>query len=365
MVEEDEDDINPNLAPLQDEPQWSEFTGRQKIFPFTGKKNLQVPVPADVTPLEVFSLLLDDNIWKMITDQTNIYAAQQKEIRSQPNAKMPLKTNSRLNKWVDTTVEEMKIFLGLILWMGLNRRGTIEKYWSDDPLFISAITQKGRTMSRNRFQILLNCFHFTNNELVDKNDRLNKIQPLIDALKNNYQKVYVPAEDFVIDETLVPWRGRLVFRQYIPNKTHKYGIKLFKLCSLKGYTYNSSVYSGQSKTGEKEVGLAQRVCEELSKDLLDEGRTLFVDNFYTSYNLAAKFLERKTHVVGTVRANRKKFPKNVMDKKLKRGEMIAMEDQNGIVILKWKDKRDVRMLSTKHSPNMVEAANRRSSRRPQ
>ena len=52
-----------------------------------------------------------------------------------------------------------------------------------------------------------------------------------------------------------------------------------------------------------------------------------------------------------------------MAAKLKRGEMISREDENGIVVLKWKDTRDVRMLSTKHKPVFVEVTrrNRRQS----
>lgn len=38
---------------------------------------------------------------------------------------------------------------------------------------------------------------------------------------------------------------------------------------------------------------------------------------------------------------------------LKRGEMVFWEDQHGIVILKWKDTRDVRLLSTKHARLMI------------
>ena len=42
---------------------------------------------------------------------------------------------------------------------------------------------------------------------------------------------------------MVPWRGRLVFCQYMPGKKHKYGIKLFKLCTPEGYTSNILIYS--------------------------------------------------------------------------------------------------------------------------
>ena len=88
-------------------------------------------------------------------------------------------------------------------------------------------------------------------------------------------------------------KGRLTFRQYIPNKTHRYGVKLFKLCSLAGYTWSVKVYSGKSSAGEREIGLAKTVCKELMKDLVDQGRTLYVDNFYSSYDLAQYCQEKK------------------------------------------------------------------------
>ena len=36
--------------------------------------------------------------------------------------------------------------------------------------------------------------------------------------------------------------------------------------------------------------------------------------------------------------------------------MVAKEDQDGVVILKWKDIREVRILTTKHAPVMVPVA---------
>ena len=195
--------------------------------------------------------------------------------------------------------------------------------------------------------------HFSDNAAAQAGDRLAKILPLVNILESNFKNLFCPEKDIVIDETLIPWRGRLIFRQYIPNKAHRYGIKMFKICSVEGYTWGIRIYSGKSATGERETGLAQNVCLELTKDLLNEGRTLFVDNFYTSYDLAKCFLQKNTHVVGTLRANKKDIPKEVLNVKLKRGEMIAKEDENGIVVLKWKDTRDVRILSTKHAPIMA------------
>ncbi len=43
-----------------------------------------------------------------------------------------------------------------------------------------------------------------------------------------------------------------------------------------------------------------------------------------------------------------------MEAKLKRDEMVSCEDDRGIMVLKWRDTREVRMLSTLHKSEMVE-----------
>ena len=74
--------------------------------------------------------------------------------------------------------------------------------------------------------------------------------------------------------------------------------------------------------------------------------------FTQSPSLAEKLMERKTHLIGTLRSNRKGLPKQVTSCKLKKGEVSAMENGSGIVALKWHDKRDVLILSTKHDDTM-------------
>ena len=58
--------------------------------------------------------------------------------------------------------------------------------------------------------------------------------------------------------------------------------------------------------------------------------------------------------MGTLRKNRKGLPKDVVTSKLKKGESIAKESEEGMLVLKWKDKHDVMALSTKHGPEMVD-----------
>lgn len=59
----------------------------------------------------------------------------------------------------------------------------------------------------------------------------------------------------------------------------------------------------------------------------------------------------KTDAVGTVRCNRKEFLKEVTNTKLQKGEVIAAF-QKKLMALKWRDRRDVYMLSSIHDARM-------------
>lgn len=93
---------------------------------------------------------------------------------------------------------------------------------------------------------------------------------------------------------------------------------------------------------------------QLSDRLLNEGRTLVVDNFYTSLELANLLLDKRTHLLGTLRTNRRGNPIEVTQKKLKKGETYGLENDRGICIIKWHDKRDVLILTTKHKDEVKE-----------
>nr|CAH7724533.1 unnamed protein product [Callosobruchus chinensis] len=105
---------------------------------------------------------------------------------------------------------------------------------------------------------------------------------------------------------------------------------------------------------------ATSVVKQLLQDYLGKGHILYIDNFYSSVSLAEYLLSEKTGMVGTLRANRRGTPKNLMNSKLKEGEAI-WKRKGKVVVSKWKDKREVRMISTCHKHEMVKVKTRRGS----
>ncbi|EYC43082.1 hypothetical protein Y032_0504g2648 [Ancylostoma ceylanicum] len=200
----------------------------------------------------------------------------------------------------------------------------------------------------------------------DGTDRLYKISEFLRLLNKACQDSFRPGKEVCVDESVVPFRGRIVFRQYIPSKRHRYCNKLFKMCTKGGYTYRTIVYAGRQAQKQIATSVAEEAVMALMEGLLDSGRVLLTDNYYTSIPLAETLMMRKTNLIGSVWRNRKGLPSTVVGQKLKKSLHVAQQKQNGVLVLKWRDKRDVLMLSTMNDvslnasgkPNLIEDYNK-------
>jgi hypothetical protein len=100
-------------------------------------------------------------------------------------------------------------------------------------------------MSRDRYLLLLRLLHFNDNETQIPGDRLYKLKPIIDHLRNVFSEVFTPFKNTCIDESLMLFKGRLLFLQYIPSKRHRFGIKVFVLSDCEtGYIQDFIIYVG-------------------------------------------------------------------------------------------------------------------------
>ena len=213
-----------------------------------------------------------------------------------------LKRHSKFRNWSPTDPSEMRKFIGILLNMGLVRKPSVEDYWSTDPVLATPVVSS--VMPRDRFEVLMRMWHFANNEDTVPGDRLHKIRQVCDSILDRFQDVYHPGKELSIDESMVLWRGRLVFCQYIPGKKHKYGIKLYLLCEPSGYIWNAMLYCGKSDPIAG-LGHGEAVVMKLMDKRLNVGHELYVDNFYTGMSLAKELLKRKTLLCGTVRKTRR------------------------------------------------------------
>ncbi|KAM9319939.1 piggyBac transposable element-derived protein 4-like [Gastrophryne carolinensis] len=211
-------------------------------FPFTGSPGMKVDVEHN-DPLAYLKLFLTDDVIEKIVTETNRYNEQQSAtLRSK---------FSRNRKWEPVTKEDIWKFLGLILLAGVVGKPLQKWYWTTNKLLATPFF--GTIMSECRFSLIMKNLHFTNNEEFDEAThpapKLKKIWEVYQMILKNFQQSYVPDRDISIDESLMAYKGRLSWIQYIASKRARFGIKSYMLCeSATGYIWNSVIYTDFMKS---------------------------------------------------------------------------------------------------------------------
>ena len=188
--------------------------------PFVGEPGIQVQLPENAQPIDFVRLFFTEEFWDLLTTETNRYARQYIDSKGHT---LPPRALAR--SWTPVTVSEMKIFMSLYLTTGIVWKPALDQYWTTDSLTITP--SFSAAMKRDRWMSILMFLHFADNEAADVNDKLRKVRPLLDLLLTRFQEVYTPSQTISIDEELIAWKGRLNFRQYIPSKRARFGIKIF------------------------------------------------------------------------------------------------------------------------------------------
>ncbi len=221
-------------------------------------------------------------------------------------------------------------------------------------------------MKRDRFDKLSQYFHVAD---VSGNpprgqpghDKLAHVRPVLEAVRQRCLINYNPHQNVSIDEAMVAFRGRLGWRQYVPAKPTKYGIKVWMRADpTNGYCNDFQVYTGKKDGVRVEHGLGGRVVKDLTQSIQGHNHIVNCDNYFASPALFTELLQDGIYARGTVRVNRKDFPARLLNDKLLRNPGDMVRAQKGeLSAVKWKDKRVVSFLSTADQANAVTNVTRR------
>lgn len=315
---------------------------------YSDSSGLQFPLPEKP---EDFALhLLDEEVFTALADWTNSRA----RLRNYSDVNR-FGHRKHTVKWSDVTSDDMKQFFAMILVMSVIRKPNIRDYFSSNIYLDTPFFRRSDNFSRDRFSMILSNLRFADYEAHP--ERIAKIQPIIDLLREKIQSVYKIEGRGSIDEFLVLHKGRLYLKQYIPKKRARFGVKIFSLNeSTSAYTYDVEIYCGQ-ETGQhlcadlndvRELSLSEKVIVHLlhRSNLLDKGFQVIADNWFQSVRLVHYLLERNTTCFGTIRPNRG-VPRELMNFRLK--PVSSEFARNGDILLtKFHDKREVYIVSSAH-----------------
>lgn len=211
-------------------------------------------------------------------------------------------------EWKNLDSDDLRAYLGLLILAGVfkSKNESTESLWD---------AEKGRsifraTMSLEYFKKISRVIRFDNRETRVERRRGDKFAPIrevwtkwVEILPN----LFNPYAYVTVDEQLVGFRGRCPFRQYMPKKPARYGLKFWVLCDNKtSYVWNVQPYTGKTPGEPREINQGMRVVLDLCQGL--KGHNLTCDNFFTSHQLGQMLLQRNITMIGTLRKNKPSIP---------------------------------------------------------
>jgi len=259
------------------------------------------------------------------------------------------------DNWENLDAITLEAYIGILLLAGVYRPHgeSTKSLWNLEtgrPIFSAAVSLK-------TFCCISRVLRFD-----DKSDRRarradDKLAPIRDFWEHWEEilsKFYNPGTNVTVDEQLVGFRGRCPFKQYIPSKPAKYGIKIWTLCdSASSYCLKAQVYTGKPPGGTREKNQGMRVVMDLTQEL--RGQNVTCDNFFTSYMLGQALLKRNITMLGTMRRNKTELP-NLSRKEAVHHSQFYFTKDTTVVSYIPKKNRNVVLMSTAH--NSKEVSNR-------
>lgn len=294
------------------------------------------------TASDCFCSVFDQQVIDIVIKYTNIEAKKKR-------------TN-----WKEIDRAELLAFIGLLIIAGVDRssKRNYEEFFGllrGMPIFRA-------TMGLKRFKDLLRFMRFDDKGTRSdrrSRDKLAPIRDVFDLINRNLKRMYSPGQNLTIDEQLVPFRGRCSFKQYIPSKPDKYGLKIFWICDAKTfYPLNAVPYLGRERSGSsRQTNIGQNIVIELSQPYFNSNRTVTFDNFFTNYELAQYLKNNGMNCVGTVRKNKKFIPTEFLQSRRCNvgSNLFGFRQTTTLLSHIPRQNRSVIFLSTLHRTANVEA----------
>ena len=223
-------------------------------------------------------------------------------------------TSRELKRMILLHGTQYPIFIGINIAISIISLPALDDYWSTDPILSHSWFRV--IISCNRFREILRFVHVVDDTTAPSRtdpgyDKLWKVRPLLKTLAKTAPDLNALHQQESIDESMICTKCRLSFIQYMQKKPTKWGIKVW-VCSdsITGCIYSFDVYTGANPSVPKHPkGQAYSVVMKLMESLPGRGHVVYTDNFYSSPVLFKDLLAKGTLASGTVRTNRRNFPK--------------------------------------------------------
>ncbi|CAL1278056.1 unnamed protein product [Larinioides sclopetarius] len=111
-----------------------------------------------------------------------------------------------------------------------------------------------------------------------------------------------------LDEQMIPFKRRCIFKQYVPGKPNPVGLKIFVLSARDGLVLDFAIYDGKGCVPAEDLktlglgdGIKKRLAESIPKNL---NHVIYTDRYFAGVAIAEHLLQNKIFLTGTVQCNR-------------------------------------------------------------
>lgn len=359
-----ENETNENVTDIRNN---NFYLGKDKTTKWKkNKPNMQIrvrshniithlPRPKQNAKLEIdcLKLFINENIICVIVISTNIYIESIK-------ANFQRESDARL-----TDEREINAFIGILFLIGALRSARKNTHQIWDNSRGSGVKACYLAMSEKRFRFLVRCIRF--DDINNRNERreIDKLAPIREVFEHfivNFQNNFIASKYLTVDEQLLAFRGRCPFKQYIPSKPAKYGLKVFALVDVKtAYTFNLEVYVGTQPEGPyKCKNSGEDIVLRLVQPVEGSNRNITADNWFTSFPLI-KNLKRnkKLTYTGTIRKNKRELPSEFLPNKNREihSSIFGFQEDYTLVSYCPQKNKAVLVMSSMHDDDTIDEEN--------
>lgn len=256
------------------------------------------------------------------------------------------------------SINELFAFIACSIYMGIVRLPELEMYWQAEwqQNFITSL------FTYTRYSAILRCFCVCEPTVGGAFDDVGgHVSDLFTHLNTTFPRYFTSGRVLVIDEAMVAYTGRSAYKQYMQNKPHPYGFKVYILASDK-YIRRIKLHVGRSVPTYVKQSVHD-LCVELIQGYENANFVLFCDSWFSSPQLMHTLAQKNIAMVGSVRLNRVGMPpvqqlSAPMLQKLPRGKSLHFQ-RDDMCICVWKDKKPIMVLYNMLQPSTYEVVLKR------
>lgn len=276
-----------------------------------------------------------------------------------------LKYFAEHNQPMNLTVEEIKKFLGISVLMSCLKFPQIKMYWAA----LTRVEKITKSMTRTRFfSIRSHLKVVVDNDVPEdkkKEDKLWKVRPLVDKIKNtclSLERHPIVA----IDEQMIPFTGVCKIKQFVRGKPNPEGLKNFVCATPEGLVLDFEIYQGKGtllQACDVDLGVGPSAVIRLTNSL-GPGSHVFMDRYFTTVPLLEYLLtEKKILCTGTIMKSRipaavhltaekiiKKFPRGFTEQ--------TVRNDGQINVVQWFDQKPIFIISSALGEHPVDSCKR-------